>query len=96
MTTIVARGNALHIPMRDRSVDCIVTSPPYFALRDYKDGGVTYDGQLGAEPSPAEFLESLWAFTSDCWRVLKPGGSLFVNLDDKYAERAGPDTRCQS
>jgi len=67
------------------SVDLIVTSPPYFALRSYQDGGEHYDGQIGSEDTPQAFLEALWAVTEQCWQVLKPGGSLFVNLGDKYA-----------
>ncbi len=62
---------------------------PYFALRSYSDGGEHYDGQIGSEASPTAFLEALWAVTSECWRVLKPSGSLFVNLGDKYAGSGG-------
>jgi DNA modification methylase len=70
-------------------VDLIVTSPPYFALRSYSDGGEHYDGQIGSEATPTAFLEALWAVTRECWRVLKPSGSLFVNLGDKYAGSGG-------
>jgi methylase of polypeptide subunit release factors len=71
------------------SVDLIVTSPPYFALRSYQDGGEHYDGQIGSEDTPQAFLEALWAVTEQCWQVLKPSGSLFVNLGDKYAGSNG-------
>lgn len=81
----VVQGDALTLPLADNSVDLIVTSPPYFALRSYKDDGEHYDGQIGSEPSPAEFLAALWAVTKECWRVLKPSGSLLVNLGDKSA-----------
>lgn len=83
------RANALTLPLADESVDLIVTSPPYFALRSYTDGGQHYDGQIGSEPTPADFLAALWAVTAECWRVLKPTGSLFVNLGDKYAGSGG-------
>lgn len=83
------RANALAIPLRDESVDLIVTSPPYFALRSYQDGGEHYDGQIGSEATPAAFLAALWAVTDECWRVLKPTGSLWVNLGDKYAGSGG-------
>ena len=83
------RADAIRLPLRDESVDLIVTSPPYFALRSYHDGGEHYDGQIGAEPTPAAFLEALWAVTAECWRVLKPSGSLFVNLGDSYAGSGG-------
>lgn len=85
----LVRGDALAIPLGDATVDLVVTSPPYFALRSYTDGGEHYDGQIGSEASPTAFLEALWAVTAECWRVLKPGGSLFVNLGDKYAGTGG-------
>ena len=66
------------------SVDLIVTSPPYFALRSYTDGGEHYDGQIGSEDTPEQFLEALWTVTEQCARVLKPSGSMFINLGDKY------------
>jgi hypothetical protein len=45
-------GDALALPFPDASVDLIVTSPPYFALRSYTDDGEHYAGQLGSEPTP--------------------------------------------
>ena len=81
----LVRADAIAIPLRDNSVDLIVTSPPYFALRSYTDGGEHYDGQIGSEPTPQAFLEALWAVTAECRRVLKPSGSMWVNLGDKYA-----------
>ena len=85
---LVVRANALNLPLPDNSVDLIVTSPPYFALRRYQDGGNEYQSQIGLEPTPAEFLEALWAVTSECWRVLKPTGSFFFNIMDKYNSAA--------
>jgi hypothetical protein len=67
------------------SVDLIVTSPPYFALRSYQDGGEHYGGQIGSEDTPEQFLDALWTVTEQCARVLKPSGSMFINLGDKYA-----------
>lgn len=90
--TAVLRGNALAIPLADSSVDLIITSPPYFSQRSYRDDGAHYDGQLGSEPTPQEFLEALWAATAECWRVLKPGGSMFVNLGDKRSGSGAPGT----
>lgn len=83
------RADALRLPLRDRSVDLIITSPPYFALRSYQDGGEHYGGQIGSEPTPDAFLAALWAVSDECWRVLKPTGSMFVNLGDKYAGSGG-------
>lgn len=45
-----------------------------------------YDGQIGSEATPAEFLDALLAATREMVRVLKPSGSIFVNLGDKYAQ----------
>ncbi len=85
MTFSLIRGDATSIPLADDSVDLVVTSPPYFALRSYTDGGEHYDGQIGSEATPQAFLEALWAVTAECVRVLKPSGSLWVNLGDKYS-----------
>jgi DNA modification methylase len=89
VTYQLIRGNAMSLPLADESVDLVVTSPPYFALRSYTDGGEHYEGQLGSEATPQAFLEALWAWTAECVRVLKPSGSLWVNLGDKYASAGG-------
>lgn len=88
MTATILRADARRLPLPDASVDLIVTSPPYFALRSYTDGGEHYAGQIGAEPTPAEYIASLIECTREWVRVLKPGGSIFVNLGDKY--NSGP------
>jgi DNA modification methylase len=62
------------------SIDCVVTSPPYYALRDY---GV--DGQIGLEETPAAFIERLMQVFRQVYRVLKPSGTVWVNLGDSYA-----------
>jgi hypothetical protein len=80
-TAHVIRANARNLPLADDSVDLIVTSPPYFALRSYQDGGEHYAGQIGDEPTPAEFVDSLLEVTRECVRVLKPSGSLWVTRD---------------
>jgi DNA modification methylase len=85
----VVRADALRLPLRDASVDLVITSPPYFALRSYRDGDAHYAGQIGSEPTPQVFLEALWAATAEMARVLKPTGSIWVNLGDKYAGSGG-------
>lgn len=85
----IVHGNALDLPLDDSSVDLIVTSPPYFGLRSYQDGGEHYGGQIGAEATPAEFVDALIAATAEMVRVLKPSGSIWVNLGDKYARTGG-------
>lgn len=62
------------------SIDCVVTSPPYYALRDY---GV--DGQIGLEATPQLFIERLMQLFREVHRVLKPSGTVWVNLGDSYA-----------
>lgn len=66
------------------SVDCVVTSPPYFGLRDY---GV--DGQHGMEASPAEYVETMRAVFAEVRRVLADDGTLWLNLGDSYARQGG-------
>ncbi len=91
-SAIVLRADAHRLPLPDESVDLIVTSPPYFGQRSYSDGGEHYEGQIGSEPHPREWLEALWAVTAECWRVLKPSGSMFVNLGDKRSGSGAPGT----
>ena len=62
------------------SVDCCVTSPPYWGLRDYG-----HEDQIGLEDSPAEYVASLVAVFAEVRRVLKPTGTLWLNLGDTYA-----------
>ena len=85
MTVAVLRGDARHLPLPDASVDLIVTSPPYYGLRSYTDGGIHYAGQIGSEATPAEWVAALVECTAEWMRVLKPEGSMFVNLGDKYS-----------
>lgn len=62
------------------SVNCCVTSPPYFGLRDY---GVS--GQYGLESSPAEYVEVMRAVFAEVRRVLADDGTLWLNIGDSYA-----------
>lgn len=84
----IVQGNALALDLPDDSVDLVVTSPPYFGLRSYRDGGEHYEGQIGAEATPAEFVDALIAATREMMRVVKPSGSIWVNLGDKYNSAA--------
>jgi len=85
VTAVVLRGDARRLPLPDACVDLIVTSPPYFGLRSYTDDGAHYDGQIGSEATPGEWLAALVGCTAEWVRVLKPSGSIFVNLGDKYS-----------
>lgn len=62
------------------SVDTTVTSPPYYQLRDYGT-----DGQLGLEPTVDEWVQNLRAVFEEVARVLKPAGSLWLNLGDSFS-----------
>lgn len=81
----VIRGDAREIPLPDNSVDLIITSPPFYKLRSYTDAGQHYESQLGSESNPREFIKNLLDCTQEWMRVLKPSGSLFVELGDTYA-----------
>ena len=85
MSVILLRGDARNLPLPDASVDLLVTSPPYWSLRSYTDGGKHYDGQIGSEETPQEWVAAMLECTREWMRVLKPEGSMFVNLGDKYA-----------
>lgn len=85
----IIRADARTLPLADASVDLIVTSPPYYGQRAYEDDGETYTGQLGNEDHPREFIASLMACTREWMRVLKPTGSIFVNLGDSYYSGKG-------
>ena len=73
----------------DESVDCVVTSPPYWGLRDYKTEPVEWSdgwrGQLGLEPTPQLYIEHLTAIFEEVKRVLKESGTCWVNLGDSYS-----------
>lgn len=64
----------------DASVDCVITSPPYFRLRDYDA-----DGQLGLERHVDQWVEQLAAISEQVRRVLVPTGTYWLNLGDTYA-----------
>jgi len=120
--------DARDLPIPDNSVDCVVTSPPYWGLRDYgtgrwiggdeccdhlqvndardttqvkqvsnagtnqlgyknvcgKCGAQRDDGQLGLESTPEEYCASMVEVFREAWRVLKPTGTLWLNLGDSY------------
>lgn len=88
MTVEIIKADARSIPLPDRSVDLVVTSPPYWQAREYQDGGVAVADQIGQEPTVGEYVEALIEVTRECLRTLRPAGSLWVNLGDKYANRS--------
>jgi DNA modification methylase len=82
MTWQVIHGDSLSVlrTLPRESVQCIVTSPPYWGLRDY---GV--DGQIGLEATPEEFIARLVAVFREAREVLREDGVMFVNMGDCYA-----------
>ncbi len=71
------------VDLPEASIDCVITSPPYFQLRDY---GIA--GQLGLETSVDGWVDELRLAMSGLARVLKPSGSLWLNLGDTYSRHA--------
>ena len=77
----IINGNSLEVlkSLPDNSIDCCVTSPPYYALRDYG-----CDGQIGLEETPEKYIERLCDVFSEVRRVLTPEGTLWLNIADSY------------
>lgn len=84
MIAKVVNANALNIPLPNQSVQCVITSPPYFGLRDYG-----HDGQIGLEETPDAYVEKLVCVFREVWRVLKDDGVLWLNLGDSYSGNGG-------
>lgn len=82
MTVQILRGDCRDVlkSLPDESVHCVVTSPPYFGLRDYG-----MEGQIGLEPTPAEFADQMVSIFREVRRVLRSDGTLWLNLGDSYA-----------
>jgi len=70
--------------MPDNFIDCVITSPPYWQLRDYG-----YDGQWGLESTYQEYLEHLWSLMDAIYPKLKDSGSVWINLGDTYNTKSG-------
>ena len=94
MTTTILLGDvfAKLAELPDNYFDCVVTSPPYWGLRDY---GV--EGQIGMEPTMAEHIEVMVRVMAEIHRVLKPEGTVWFNYGDCYAStpngRSAADTK---
>lgn len=79
-------GDSLEVlrTLPDGSADCVVTSPPYYGLRDYGT-----PGQYGLEASPAEYVATMRRLFGEARRVLADDGTLWLNLGDSYAAAGG-------
>lgn len=82
----ILQGDSLEVlkTLPDNIIDCCITSPPYFGLRDY---GV--EGQIGLEETPEQYINKLVDIFHEVKRVLKDDGTLWVNIGDSYAGGAG-------
>ncbi len=77
---MIIRGDARRIPLRDQTVQCIVTSPPYFQLRDYQCG----PRQIGLEATPEQYIGALVEVFREVRRVLRDDGVLWLVIGDSY------------
>ena len=86
----IIQGDTLEVlkTFSDECVDCVITSPPYYSLRDY---GV--EGQLGLEKTLDEYLSKMLAITAELKRVLKKTGTLWWNHGDSYGTGSGAGSR---
>ena len=80
----LAQADARDIPLPDESVHCVVTSPPYWGLRDY---GI--EGAIGMEQSLADWLSNMQLAADEIWRVLRSDGTLWLNVGDAYSGSRG-------
>lgn len=72
----------------DGNVQCVVTSPPYWGLRDYG-----HDGQIGLEQTPDEYVAEMVAVFRDIRRILKDDGTLWLNIGDSYTPAGNGSTK---
>ena len=74
--------------LESQSVQSLITSPPYWGLRDYNEEEVNWGdnwvGSLGDEDTPEQFVEHLTEIFDDMMRVLKDDGTMWINLGDTY------------
>ena len=90
MLTILEGYNPAKLKeLADKSVNCVVTSPPYWGLRDYglepQVWGDGWCGSLGLEPTPEMFVEHVVEVFREVWRALRDDGTLWLNLGDTYS-----------
>jgi DNA modification methylase len=80
----------------DNSVHCVVTSPPYFALRSYLPKDHTDKArEIGSEPTPEDFISTMVAVFREVRRVLRDDGTCWINLGDSYAGSGKSTGKCE-
>ena len=80
---VLVQGSAFRIPLRDQSVHCVVTSPPYWGLRKY--AGEQGQEPLGLEPTPERHIERTVEWAREVYRVLRDDGVFWLNYGDCYS-----------
>ena len=75
----------------DNSIDCIVTSPPYWNLRDYN-----VEEQIGLEKNPEDFINKIVEIMKECKRIIKPTGTIWLNLGDSYFKKLGNTNKSEA
>lgn len=85
-TNKIYQGDCLEIlkTFPDESVNCIATSPPYWAVRDY---GVKK--QIGLEEHPQQYIDKIVEIMKECKRIITKDGTIFLNLGDSFYTRSG-------
>lgn len=68
--------------LEPETIDCIITSPPYYQLRDYN-----VSGQIGTEQTPEDYITTLTAIFAAAKTLLKPRGTLWINIGDTYKNK---------
>lgn len=83
-TPLMFNGDCLDILrcMPSSSIDCCITSPPYWQKREYENGGI------GLEATPDEFINNLLVIIDEIYRVLKPTGAFWLNIGDSYRNKS--------
>jgi DNA modification methylase len=82
-TTIYQKSSEDMSEIESGTINCIITSPPYFQMKDYGTG----DEQLGMEDTVDKYLDNLMVIFKECFRVLRDDGSCFVNINDCVIDR---------
>ena len=78
------QGDSLEVlkDLESESIDCCITSPPYWGMRQYENGG------MGLEASYTEYIDALFAIICEVKRVLKPSGAFWLNIGDTYCNKS--------
>lgn len=82
MRAYIIQANSFNLPLEDNSIHCVVTSPPYFALRHYATVGV-----LGEEATLDAYINNSVKYAREIRRVLRPDGTFWLNIGDTFINK---------